>query len=103
MNINTIWDSNQLAQLKAEMLFRSKLLERQARRFVPCAGTLPDAWCDGASSQLTAINLSNNTLSGSLPKCWSKLASLQYLDLSYNQLSGKLPAEWGSLQHLSTL
>jgi hypothetical protein len=67
------------------------------------AGTLPEGWWAGASPNLTAIDLSNNTLTGTLPKSWSSLTSLQYLDLSSNLLLGELPAEWGSMQHLNTL
>lgn len=68
------------------------------------AGTLPDAWPVGASPGLTTINLSNNTLTGTLPKSWAGLSSLQWLDLSHNQLEGQLPGEWGpALQKLTTM
>lgn len=64
---------------------------------------MPDGWFAGASLNLTTIDLSNNTLTGYLPKSWSSLINLQYLDLSSNLLLGELPAEWGSMRRLTTL
>lgn len=68
-----------------------------------CAGTLPEGWDAGFPGNLSTIMLSNNSLSGTLPKSWSNLVSLAYLDLSVNQLEGELPAEWGSLKGLTSL
>jgi Leucine-rich repeat (LRR) protein len=68
------------------------------------AGTLPNDWSLDASTSLTTIDLSNNSLSGTLPTSWASLHTLQWLDLSHNQLEGQLPAEWGNgLQMLSTM
>lgn len=42
-------------------------------------------------TQVSSINLSNNNLSGELPKSFSNLTSLTSVDLRYNNLSGNLP------------
>lgn len=56
----------------------------------------------GAFDKLEELNLSNNSLSSTLPQQWGDLSngavlgSLQYLDVSMNSLSGSLPPSWGS-------
>ena len=48
---------------------------------------------------LQTLNLSGNSLSGTLPAVWGKdsaLGSLTTLDLAKNNLSGSIPAEWGT-------
>jgi Leucine-rich repeat (LRR) protein len=46
---------------------------------------------------LSVLNLSNNTLNGTLPSIWASLANLSSLDLSSNFFSGPLPDELGDL------
>ncbi|XP_027923429.1 receptor-like protein EIX2 [Vigna unguiculata] len=52
---------------------------------------------------LYQLDLSNNSLSGQIPDCWSHFKSLASLDLSQNQLSGKIPTSMGSLFDLQAL
>ncbi|XP_071738667.1 receptor-like protein EIX1 [Rutidosis leptorrhynchoides] len=54
-------------------------------------------------SNLSDLNLSNNSLVGSIP--WSSLSSmsLRYIDLSSNLLSGDLPNNVGQLSNLTSL
>ncbi|KAJ6760890.1 hypothetical protein OIU79_025686 [Salix purpurea] len=47
--------------------------------------------------------LSNNSLSGEIPRQYSQLSQLQYFDISFNKLSGKLPASLLSLPNISHL
>jgi hypothetical protein len=49
------------------------------------------------------LNLSNNNLSGSIPKELGNMKSLRDLNLSNNNLSGSLPAEMGNLKDLEGL
>ena len=48
---------------------------------------------------LQTLNLSGNSLSGTLPAAWGKdsaMGSLVTLDLAKNNFSGSIPAEWGT-------
>uniref|UniRef100_A0A6N2KA15 Protein kinase domain-containing protein n=1 Tax=Salix viminalis TaxID=40686 RepID=A0A6N2KA15_SALVM len=47
--------------------------------------------------------LSNNSLSGEIPRQYSQLSQLQHFDISFNKLSGKLPAFLLSLPNISHL
>jgi hypothetical protein len=57
--------------------------------------------CTG--SNVTALDLAANQLSGSIPPDIGNLTYLEWLDLSSNQLSGPLPTEIGSLTSLTDL
>ncbi|WOH05871.1 hypothetical protein DCAR_0625294 [Daucus carota subsp. sativus] len=57
-------------------------------------GSLPPEW---GSSQLVNISLIGNRLTGSIPKQFGNITTLQQLVLEYNQLSGPIPPELGSL------
>lgn len=63
-------------------------------------GSLPDAL--GKLSHLQILDLSNNSLLGTIPATLGNLP-LQELDLSKNQLSGALPPELGHLVQLQRL
>ncbi|KAG6714471.1 hypothetical protein I3842_05G204400 [Carya illinoinensis] len=46
---------------------------------------------------LESLNLSNNTLSGELPDCWTYIPNLVVLNLANNNFYGKIPDSIGSL------
>ncbi|KAG6696834.1 hypothetical protein I3842_09G168700 [Carya illinoinensis] len=52
---------------------------------------------------LESLNLSNNTLSGELPDCWTYVRDLRVLDLSNNNFYGKIPDSMGSLVSVQRL
>ncbi|KAK3439619.1 hypothetical protein EUGRSUZ_C04048 [Eucalyptus grandis] len=55
-------------------------------------------------NHLTHLNLSRNSLFGSLPSgFFSSLNNLQIIDFSYNDLSGKLPSSSSSSSHLENV
>ena len=60
------------------------------------------SWGVGGRSTLQVLqtlNLSGNSLSGTLPPVWGKdsaLGSLTTLDLAKNNFSGSIPADWGT-------
>ncbi|MCB2197308.1 MAG: leucine-rich repeat domain-containing protein, partial [Bacteroidetes bacterium] len=56
-----------------------------------------------SSGVITAINLENNNLSGTIPSELGNLTSLQELWLGYNNLSGPIPPELGNLTSLTYL
>ena len=47
--------------------------------------------------RVTALNLSSQGLSGSMPPCLGNLSSLESLDLSSNKFHGSIPSELGRL------
>ncbi|BAT84830.1 hypothetical protein LR48_Vigan03g182900 [Vigna angularis] len=53
-------------------------------------------------SNLSTLDLSTNKLSGNIPKTICNLSKLKYLNLSVNGLSGSIPNEVGHLQSLLT-
>ncbi|XP_059076586.1 receptor-like protein 7 [Cryptomeria japonica] len=54
-------------------------------------------------STLTAIDLSNNQLSGVVPLDFGKLKGLRFLNLSMNSLSGIIPHSLGNMSQLESL
>jgi hypothetical protein len=58
---------------------------------------------DGGNANITAINLRNNQLTGSIPPELGNLSNLQSLLLHVNQLSGDIPAELANLANLQAI
>jgi Ran GTPase-activating protein (RanGAP) involved in mRNA processing and transport len=56
-----------------------------------------------SSGSVSRIDLSDNSLSGSIPAELGNLTNLTYLNLSTNSLTGSIPAELGNLSKLITL
>jgi Leucine-rich repeat (LRR) protein len=63
------------------------------------ADTLPQ-WFSNTFSNLRELDLSNNQLSGSLPRNMD-IMSLHYLDLSFNRLTGQIPPLPKNLTYLN--
>ena len=64
--------------------------------------------CDGVTtsgtpSRVTELDLSGESLSGSIPAELGKLLELTHLDLSSNSLTGEIPRELGELSNLTEL
>ncbi|XP_052140819.1 receptor-like protein 33 [Oryza glaberrima] len=66
--------------------------------------------CKGSSmtferilTTLTAIDLSDNALEGSIPESVGKLVSLHVLNLSHNAFSGRIPPQLGGITALESL
>ncbi|XP_058110707.1 probable leucine-rich repeat receptor-like protein kinase At1g35710 [Magnolia sinica] len=57
----------------------------------------------GALYKLTSLNLSNNSLTGSIPSTLGNLTKLTVLSLFQNQISGSIPPELGNLMNLEIL
>ncbi|RVW53895.1 Phytosulfokine receptor 1 [Vitis vinifera] len=55
----------------------------------------------GNLSQVHALNLSHNILTGPIPAAFSGLKSIESLDLSYNNLTGTIPEELTKLTNLA--
>ncbi|CAI0397999.1 unnamed protein product [Linum tenue] len=51
----------------------------------------------------TFLDLSNNRLSGEIPRTLGRLTSLKVLNLSHNQLTGRIPASFGEMRDLESL
>ncbi|MED6114225.1 hypothetical protein PIB30_078371 [Stylosanthes scabra] len=62
-----------------------------------------DSWFKDPEFSLTAIDLSDNHLSGEIPKEIVYLAGLHSLNLSRNNLKGEIPSEIGNLTSLDFL
>lgn len=73
--------------------------------FTPC--TWRGVTCDGQAGEtgrhVTALQLNDNNLVGSLPASLSNLTQLRTLTLSNNELTGALPASLGDLAQLQVL
>ncbi|KAJ8759813.1 hypothetical protein K2173_009914 [Erythroxylum novogranatense] len=65
-------------------------------------GTLQDL-CFSSFPNLLRIDLSINSLHGSIPPSIGNLSKLTFVDLSYNQLSGNLPSEIRNLVKVEDL
>ncbi|THU62277.1 hypothetical protein C4D60_Mb01t03430 [Musa balbisiana] len=52
---------------------------------------------------VTCIDLSNNHLSGEIPKELTKLLGLRFLNLSNNHLTGRIPEKMGDMKQLESL
>ncbi|KAL7228336.1 hypothetical protein ACSBR2_007118 [Camellia fascicularis] len=59
--------------------------------------------CAIRGTELTYLDLSNNSLSGELPSCWVHHKALSIINLANNNLYGKIPSSMGSLGHIKTL
>ncbi|XP_059285725.1 receptor-like protein EIX2 [Lycium ferocissimum] len=64
-------------------------------------GTIP--LCIGDINQLITLRLDNNQLIGQFPDFWGKLPYLYWIDMSGNYLSGQIPCSLGSLSYLKFL
>ncbi|KAK7841091.1 receptor-like protein 13 [Quercus suber] len=53
------------------------------------------------SSNIRALNLSHNNLSGLIPETFSNLKQIESLDLSYNNLNGKIPPQLTEMTSLA--
>ncbi|CAI0555881.1 unnamed protein product [Linum tenue] len=51
----------------------------------------------------TFLDLSNNRLSGEIPRTLGRLTSLKVLNLSHNQLTGRIPDSFGEMRDLESL
>lgn len=80
-------------------------LNRVTRLWLPSRGLHgPVAPSLANVNHLTHLNLSRNSLFGSLPSgFFSSLNNLQIIDFSYNDLSGKLPSSSSSSSHLENV
>jgi Leucine-rich repeat (LRR) protein len=65
------------------------------------SGSVPREW--GNMAVLTTLNLSNNRLSGVLPQELGNMSSLERLNLSRNQFSGSIPTTFSQFTKLREL
>lgn len=65
------------------------------------SGTIPDRY--GSMSYLQVLNLGHNNLTGSIPDSFGGLKAIGVLDLSHNSLEGFIPGALGTLSFLSDL
>ena len=63
------------------------------------SGSLP-SW---SSETLEAVHLGQNNFSGSIPKAFLNISYLSTLDISDNRLSGRIPSAIGKLSYLTVL
>ncbi|XP_031101812.1 receptor-like protein EIX2 [Ipomoea triloba] len=66
-------------------------------------GELPMSVAEGYMNELSSIYLSDNHLTGEIPKWLCNLKHLEILDISSNKLSGEIPSCFGKLQVLTYL
>ncbi|CAL9084966.1 unnamed protein product [Musa acuminata var. zebrina] len=94
-------DNSLSGELPRELgnLARLKRLALAGNRF---CGYIP-ASLGSNMAELLILDLSRNSLTGSLPSSLGHLASLLKLDLSHNLLNGSIPSELGSLGSLTLL
>ena len=71
------------------------------------SGTALSSWTGvttgGTPTRVTGVNLSSQSLSGTIPAALGQLFALTTLNLSSNSLTGDVPAELGWLDHLTEL
>ncbi|KAI3808896.1 hypothetical protein L1987_24859 [Smallanthus sonchifolius] len=67
------------------------------------AGSLHNLVCSNVVNMTGVLDLGYNHLSGDIPDCWEKWASLYFLSFRNNNLSGEFPKTLGSLPSLTTL
>lgn len=65
------------------------------------SGTIPESY--GSMGFLQVLNLGHNRLTGGIPTSFGGLKAIGVLDLSHNHLQGYLPGSLGSLSFLSDL
>ncbi|CAL0312829.1 unnamed protein product [Lupinus luteus] len=65
-------------------------------------GSLPSSFCQ-PSSQLRLLNLSSNLITGEVPETITQLRFLEILNLSDNSLVGKVPDNLSNLQNLTVV
>ncbi|KAJ1413970.1 Leucine-rich repeat [Sesbania bispinosa] len=61
------------------------------------------SYCASSPLSLTYLDLSSNSLVGSLSNCWGKFQSLEFLSLAKNNLSGKIPKSFGTLRQITSM
>ncbi|XAR59545.1 Non-specific serine/threonine protein kinase [Bertholletia excelsa] len=83
--------------------FGQRLASLQVLDLRSCSiiGAIPSSL--GNLTNLTALYLSDNKLSGIVPPTLGQLFSLSVLDLSQNSLTGPIPLSFGSLGNLTSL
>lgn len=64
-------------------------------------GTIPHRFSEG--KKLKSLKLNNNLVKGEVPDGMGKLYNLEELDMSHNKLTGSLPSTFGDLVMLQTL
>ncbi|GJP80179.1 hypothetical protein CLOP_g10400, partial [Closterium sp. NIES-67] len=100
---NSVWQSETIDSLKERFasIDGENFIVKLDLSSQTLSGTIPSILT--ALSRLTHLDLSHNDLSGEVPQGLSTLLSLHTLDLSYNQLSGSIPPSFIELQRLQTL
>ncbi|GJP74648.1 hypothetical protein CLOP_g5204 [Closterium sp. NIES-67] len=100
---NSVWQSETIDSLKERFasIDGENFIVKLDLSSQTLSGTIPSILT--ALSRLTHLDLSHNDLSGEFPQGLSTLLSLHTLDLSYNQLSGSIPPSFIELQRLQTL
>ncbi|KAG8386470.1 hypothetical protein BUALT_Bualt03G0152000 [Buddleja alternifolia] len=61
------------------------------------------SWMFNLSGSISYVDLSSNSLQGSIPDAFQNIPSLSYLDMSYNEIEGGIPRLFGNLSLLETL
>ena len=64
-------------------------------------GAVPDVL--GSLTRLDSLDLSRNALTGRIPAALGELAGLRRLNLDFNRLTGAIPSELGNLSNLESL
>ncbi|KAI8541433.1 hypothetical protein RHMOL_Rhmol08G0060200 [Rhododendron molle] len=67
------------------------------------SGGIPMSLCNAETIYLNVIDLSKNSLSGKIPRCFGNSVNLNVLDLSSNNLHGQIPSSLGFLRSLEYL
>ncbi|GJV09711.1 leucine-rich repeat protein [Tanacetum coccineum] len=97
-----VLDNNQYSGAIPDVIGNLSLLTKLFLGYNQLEGHIPSSL--GYCKELNGIDLSNNRLSGKISKQLLQLPSLTYfLDLSYNSLYGSIPSEIKDLKMLSEL